>query len=419
MNQSSSVPGHRPQVVIVGGGFGGLAAARELADAPVDVTVLDRRNYHLFQPLLYQVATAALSPSEIAWPIRHLLRRQANARVVLAEATGVDLEAGCVRTTAGDQPFDYLVVATGAAHSYFGRPDWADCAPGLKSIEDATAIRRRVLSAFEKAENMPAGERDALLTFVIVGGGPTGVEMAGAVAELARDALARDFRHVDPREAKVVLVEAGERILAAFPEDLAAYATRMLERLGVTVMTRTAVTDCRPNGVELGERHLASNTIIWAAGVAASPLAADLAGSHDRAGRAVVLGDLSLEGHPNVFVVGDAAAMKGPGGAPVPGIAPAAKQAGRHAARVIEARIAGRPEPGAFHYRHAGDLATIGRSAAVVRFDRFRLTGWLGWVFWGLAHIYFLIGLRNRVAVALDWSWSWLTRQRHVRLIIG
>lgn len=419
MNQSPPVTGHRPQVVIVGGGFGGLAAARELADAPVDVTVLDRRNYHLFQPLLYQVATAALSPSEIAWPIRHLLRRQANARVVLAEATGVDLEAGCVRTTAGDLPFDYLVVATGAAHSYFGRPDWAACAPGLKSIEDATAIRRRVLSAFEKAENTPAGERDGLLTFVIVGGGPTGVEMAGAVAELARDALARDFRHVDPREAKVVLVEAGQRILAAFPDDLAAYATRMLERLGVTVMTRTAVTDCSQDGVELGERHLASSTIIWAAGVAASPLAAELAGPHDRAGRAVVLSDLSLEGHPNVFVVGDAAAMAGPGGGPVPGIAPAAKQAGRHAARVIEARIAGRPEPEAFHYRHAGDLATIGRSAAVVRFDRFRLTGWLGWVFWGLAHIYFLIGLRNRVAVALDWSWSWLTRQRHVRLIIG
>ena len=419
MSLSSPVPVHRPRVVIVGGGFGGLAAARELANAPVDVTVLDRRNYHLFQPLLYQVATAALSPSEIAWPIRHLLRRQANARVLLAEATGVDLAAGCVRTTAGDQPYDYLVVATGAAHSYFGHPEWADWAPGLKSIEDATAIRRRVLGAFERAENAVAAEREGLLTFVIVGGGPTGVEMAGAVAELARDALARDFRHVDPREAKVVLVEAGERILAAFPESLAAYATRVLERLGVTVMTRTAVTGCGPEGVELGERRLASSTVIWAAGVAASPLAADLSGPHDRAGRSVVEEDLSLQGHPNVFVVGDAASMKGSAGVPAPGIAPAAKQAGRHAALVIEARVAGRPAPGAFRYRHAGDLATIGRSAAVVRFDGLRLTGWLGWVFWGLAHIYFLIGLRNRVAVALDWSWSWLTRQRHVRLIIG
>ncbi|KRB44402.1 NAD(P)/FAD-dependent oxidoreductase [Phenylobacterium sp. Root700] len=418
MNQSSA-PAHRPQVVIIGGGFGGLAAARELAKAPVDITLLDRRNYHLFQPLLYQVATAALSPSEIAWPIRHLLRGQPNARVLLAEATGVDLDRRCVQTTVGDQAFDYLVVATGADHSYFGHPEWSESAPGLKSIEDATAIRRRVLGAFERAENAPLAEREALLTFVIVGGGPTGVEMAGAVAELARDALARDFRNVDPREAKVMLVEAGPRILAAFPEPLAAYAARVLRRLGVSVMTETAVTGCSADGVELGERHLASSTVIWAAGVAASPLAAGLTGPHDRAGRSVVQDDLSLEGHPNVFVVGDAASTKGPAGASVPGIAPAAKQAGRHAAGVIAARISGRPGPGAFRYRHAGDLATIGRSAAVVRFDGFHLTGWLGWVFWGLAHIYFLIGLRNRIAVALDWSWSWLTRQRHVRLIIG
>ena len=419
MNQSSPVSGHRPQVVIIGGGFGGLEAARELADAPVDVTVLDRRNYHLFQPLLYQVATAALSPSEIAWPIRHLLRRQANARVLLAEAVGVDLDKRCVQTSAGDQPFDYLVVATGATHSYFGHPEWSDFAPGLKTIEDATAIRRRVLCAFEQAENAQAADREALLTFVIVGGGPTGVEMAGAVAELARDALARDFRHIDPREAKVVLVEAGERVLAAFPEQLAAYAARMLERLGVTVMTKTAVTGCGPDGVELGERRLASQTVIWAAGVAASPLAVGMTGPHDRAGRAIVRDDLSLEGQPDVFVIGDAAAMKRPDGSPVPGITPAAKQAGRHAAKIIAARVAGRKDAGAFRYRHAGDLATIGRSAAVVRFDGLRLTGWIGWVFWGLAHIYFLIGLRNRVAVAFDWSWSWLTRQRHVRLIIG
>jgi NADH dehydrogenase len=419
VNQSSPVSDHRPQVVIIGGGFGGLEAARELADAPVDVTVLDRRNYHLFQPLLYQVATAALSPSEIAWPIRHLLRRQSNARGLLAEAVGVDIETRCVQTSAGDPPFDYLVVATGATHSYFGHPEWSDFAPGLKTIEDATAIRRRVLCAFEQAENAQAADREALLTFVIVGGGPTGVEMAGAVAELARDALARDFRHIDPREAKVVLVEAGERVLAAFPEQLAAYAARMLERLGVTVMTKTAVTGCGADGVELGERRLASQTVIWAAGVAASPLAVGMAGPHDRAGRVIVLDDLSLEGQPDVFVIGDAAAMKRPDGSPVPGIAPAAKQAGRHAAKIIAARVAGRKDPGAFRYRHAGDLATIGRSAAVVRFDGLRLTGWIGWVFWGLAHIYFLIGLRNRVAVAFDWSWSWLTRQRHVRLIIG
>ena len=417
MNQPTQ--GHRPQVVIIGGGFGGLEAARELANAPVDVTVLDRRNYHLFQPLLYQVATAALSPSEIAWPIRHLLRRQGNARVLLAEATGVDLERRCVRTSAGDQPFDYLVIATGATHSYFGHPEWSDFAPGLKTIEDATAIRRRVLCAFEQAENAQAADREALLTFVIVGGGPTGVEMAGAVAELARDALARDFRHIDPREAKVVLVEAGERVLAAFPETLAAYAARTLERLGVTVMTKTAVTGCGPDGVELGDQKLASSTVIWAAGVAAASLVADAGGPHDRAGRAIVRDDLSLEDQPNVFVVGDAAAMKRPDGTPVPGIAPAAKQAGRHAAKIIEARVTGGGEPGAFSYHHAGDLATIGRSAAVVQLGGLRLTGWIGWVFWGLAHIYFLIGLRNRVAVALDWSWSWLTRQRHVRLIIG
>ena len=276
-----------------------------------------------------------------------------------------------------------------------------------------------MLSAFERAEHAEAEDREALLTFVIVGGGPTGVEMAGAVAELARDALARDFRKIDPREARVVLVEAGERVLAAFPPALAAYAQRMLEKLGVTVMTKSAVTDCHPGGVQLGDQALRAGTVVWAAGVAASPLAQALAAPHDRAKRVVVEQDLSIPGHSEVFVIGDAAAVQRPDGLPVPGIAPAAKQAGKHAAGIIDARVRGAAAPGPFRYRHDGDLATIGRSVAVVKLKPFTLTGWPGWVFWGLAHIYFLIGLRNRVAVALDWAWSWLTRQRHVRLIIG
>lgn len=406
-----------PRVVIVGGGFGGLEAARTLTKAPVEITLIDQRNYHLFQPLLYQVATAALSPSEIAWPLRHVLTRQANVRVVMTRAQTVDLETRRVVTADGDFPYDYLIIATGAAHSYFGKPQWEDAAPGLKSLEDATELRRRVLSAFERAETAPPSERHALLTFVIVGGGATGVEMAGAVAELARDALSRDFRQINPGQARVLLVEAGPRVLPVLAEDLSAYAAKALNDIGVEVLTGTMVTSLDDQGVDLGVTRVPSRTVIWAAGVAASPLAANLAGEHDRAGRAKVAPDLSLPGHPEVFVVGDAAAIA-VDGKPVPGIAPAAKQAGKHAARQIAARLAGAAGAEPFRYAHAGDLATIGRHAAVVQIGKTRLTGFIGWAFWGVAHVYFLIGLRNRIAVAFDWLWSWLTRQRNIRLIV-
>ena len=398
----------KPRVVIVGGGFGGLEAARALAKAECEITLIDQRNYHLFQPLLYQVATAALSPSEIAWPLRHVLTRQANVRVVMTRATGVDLDARTVATEAGEYPYDYLIVATGAAHSYFGKPQWETDAPGLKSLEDATELRRRVLSAFEEAETAPPEQRAALLTFVVVGGGATGVEMAGAVAELARDALSRDFRQIDPGQA---------RVLPALAPDLSSYAERALEGLGVEVRTGAMVTGLDAGGVVLGESRVEARTIVWAAGVAASSLAAELTAEHDRAGRVKVAADLSLPDRPEVFVVGDAAAMAS-GGKPVPGIAPAAKQAGKHAARQIAERLAGRPGQAPFRYMHAGDLATIGRHAAAVQIGKVKLTGFIGWVFWGVAHVYFLIGLRNRIAVAFDWAWSWLTRQRNIRLIV-
>ncbi|MBP6877055.1 MAG: NAD(P)/FAD-dependent oxidoreductase [Phenylobacterium sp.] len=407
----------KPRVVIVGGGFGGLEAARALARADCQITLIDQRNYHLFQPLLYQVATAALSPSEIAWPLRHVLTRQANVRVVMSRATGVDLDARRVTTEAGEFPYDHLIIATGATHSYFGKPQWESAAPGLKSLEDATELRRRVLSAFERAETAAPEQRAALLTFVVVGGGATGVEMAGAVAELARDALSRDFRQIDPGQARVLLVEGGPRVLPALSPDLSAYAEDALEDLGVEVRTSAMVTDLDAHGVDLGEARVEAATIIWAAGVAASPLAARLAVEHDRAGRVMVAPDLSVPGHPEVFVVGDAAAMAS-NGKPVPGIAPAAKQAGKHAARQIAERLAGRPGQAPFRYAHAGDLATIGRHAAAVQIGKVKLTGFIGWAFWGVAHVYFLIGLRNRIAVAFDWAWSWLTRQRNIRLIV-
>ncbi|HEY9236829.1 MULTISPECIES: NAD(P)/FAD-dependent oxidoreductase [Phenylobacterium] len=406
----------RSRVVIVGGGFGGLEAARGLAKAAVEITLLDQRNYHLFQPLLYQVATAALSPSEIAWPLRHVLTRQANVRVVMAQALAIDLERREVESTAGVFPYDHLILATGATHSYFGKPQWEQHAPGLKSLADATELRRRILSAFEQAETADPGARPALLTFAIVGGGATGVEMAGAVAELARDALSRDFRQIDPSLARVLLIEGGPRVLPALAEDLSAYAGRALRELGVEVMTGTTVTGLEDGRVQLGDQVIEAGTVIWAAGVAASKLAAELAAEHDRAGRVKVAADLSLPDHPEVFVVGDAAAMLSDG-KPVPGIAPAAKQAGRHAARQVLAQIAGRPTE-AFRYSHAGDLATIGRHNAAVQLGRVKLTGFIGWIFWGVAHVYFLIGLRNRIAVAFDWLWSWLTRQRNIRLIV-
>ncbi|MFO0988919.1 MAG: NAD(P)/FAD-dependent oxidoreductase, partial [Alphaproteobacteria bacterium] len=410
----------RPRVGIVGAGFGGLAAALALRRAPVDVAVVDRRNYHLFQPLLYQVATAGLSPAQIAGPIRGILRHQRNATVLMGRVTAIDTAAKTV--IAGDQrvPYDYLVVATGARHAYFGRDEWEPFAPGLKKIDDATGIRRRILIAFEKAESeTDPAERERLLTFVVIGGGPTGVEIAGAVAELAKTALARDFRNIDPRQARIVLVESGPRILAAFRDSLSAAAARALVRLGAEVRTGTPVSSVAADHVMVGAERIETRTVVWAAGVAASPAAKWLGAEKDRAGRVIVNADLTLPGHPEIFVIGDTAAMKDAHGRPVPGIAPAAKQAGAFAARAILARIKGRDFPGPFRYRHFGNLATIGRRAAVVDFGWLRLRGNPAWWLWGIAHVFFLIGFRNRVAVALDWFWSYLTFQKGSRLITG
>jgi len=410
----------RPRVVIVGAGFGGLAAARALARSAAQVVVIDAKNHHTFQPLLYQVATAALSPAEIAWPIRHLLKQQANARVLLSRALGVDPAARQVLTEAGPVPYDQLVIAAGATHSWFGHDAWAPFAPGLKTLEDALAIRRRILSAFEHAELAgEGGAPGALASFVVVGGGPTGVEMAGAIAEIARDALRSEFRHIDPAAARIVLVEAGPRILPTFPESLAANAARRLARYGVEVRTGASVTGVDASGVQLGAERIEAATVVWAAGVMAGALTAGLPGEHDRAGRARVAADLSLPGHPDIFVIGDGAAATWGDGLPVPGIAPAAKQMGAYVGDLIARRLAGRPAPGPFRYRHAGDLATIGRGAAVVRVGSLQLTGLAGWLFWGFIHIYFLIGLRARFFVALDWLWSYVTYHRGARLITG
>jgi NADH dehydrogenase len=413
----NSVPQQRPKVVIVGAGFGGLEAAKALSRVAVDVTVIDRQNHHCFQPLLYQVATAALSPAEIAWPIRHMLRQQRNATVFMAEVEAVDLAARFVQTGAGPVSYDYLVLATGATHSYFGHDEWAEFAPGLKRIEDATRIRRRILLAFERAElAADDAERQRLLTFVIVGGGATGVEMAGAIAEIARQTLAKDFRRIDPRSSRIILLEAGARILPTLPEDLSSYAERALTRMGVDVRTSTRVTGCDRRGVELEHGRIDAGAVIWAAGVVASPAASWLAAEHDRAGRVLVRPDLSVPGHPEVFVIGDAAAARGENGQPVPGVAPAAKQMGRYVGRLIAARIEGKSLP-AFRYRNLGELATIGRRAAVVKFGRLQLKGFIGWLFWSLAHIYFLIGVKNRFIVAFTWLWDYVTFQRGARLI--
>ena len=407
----------RPKVVIVGAGFGGLVAAKTLARAPVDVTLIDRQNYHCFQPLLYQVATAALSPAEIAWPIRHILRQQWNATVLMADVTGVDTAGRRVETTAGPMPYDYLVIATGAMHSYFGHDEWESVAPGLKRIEDATRIRRSILLAFEQAElTHDDAERQRLLTFVIVGGGATGVEMAGAIADIARQTLANDFRRIDPRTSRIILLEAGPRVLPTLPEDLSDYAARALTRMGVDVRTSTRVTNCHQGGVDLEHGRIDAGTIIWAAGVVASPAARWLNAEHDRAGRVIVRADLSVAGQPDVFVIGDAAEVRDKAGQLVPGVAPAAKQMGVYVGRLIAARVAGRSLP-AFRYRHLGELATIGRRAAVVKFGRLHLKGFVGWLFWSVAHIYFLIGVKNRFIVAFTWLWDYITFQRGARLI--
>lgn len=411
----------RPRIVIVGGGFGGLAAAKALKRADADITLVDRRNHHLFQPLLYQVATAALSPAQIAQPIRAVLRRQKNAAVILDEVTGIDRAARQVILASGKTlPYDFLILATGASHAYFGREDWARFAPGLKTLDDATGIRRRILEAFERAEvAADPAERDAHLTFAVVGAGPTGVEMAGAIAELAHRTLAREFRHIDTMKTRIVLIEAGPRILAAMPPRLSARGSKALERLGVEIRLGQAVTECSETGVTLGGEFLPCRTIIWAAGVQASPAHVWLGPEtqRDRAGRVQVGADLSVPGSPEIFVVGDTAAVRGEDGAAVPGVAPAAKQMGRDAARRILARLKGAGEPPPFRYRNQGNLATVGRGAGLVDLGWLKLSGALGWWFWGLVHIFFLIDFRNRVSVSLDWLWSYLTYGRSARLM--
>jgi NADH dehydrogenase len=405
-----------PNVVIVGAGFGGIEAARALSRAAVDVTVIDRQNHHCFQPLLYQVATAALSPADVAWPIRHILRKQGNATVLMADVRAVDTEKRILRTDQIDIPYDYLVLATGATHSYFGHDEWADVAPGLKRIEDATRIRRRILIAFERAElARDEAEQARLLTFAIVGGGATGVEMAGAISEVARQSLALDFRRIDPTAARIVLIEAGPRIMPALPENLSDYVLRTLAKKGVEVMTSTRVMSCDSRGVDLEKGRLDAGAVIWAAGVVASPAAQWLGAEHDRAGRVKVGPDLSVPGHPEIFAIGDTAVVTDQ--PPIPGTAPAAKQMGSYAGRLIAAKIAGKPLPPPFRYRHQGDLATIGRHAAVVKLGRLELTGFLGWLFWSLVHIYFLIEVRDRFIVAFTWLWDYVTFQRGVRLI--
>jgi NADH dehydrogenase len=408
----------RPHVVVLGGGFGGLWATRALASAPVRITLVDRTNHHLFQPLLYQVATAGLSAPDVAAPLRHILRRQANVTVRMDEATSIDLAARRVVLATGALDYDYLLVATGATHAYFGHDDWAPHAPGLKTLDDALAIRSRVLSAFEAAEREedPA-RRQALLNFVVIGGGPTGVELAGTLAEIARHTLPREFRRADVRRARVHLVEAGPRLLSSMPDSLSEATRRQLARLGVDVHTGAPVTAIDDGGVALGEVRIAARTVLWAAGVAASPLGRQLGLATDRAGRVPVAPDLSLPAHPEVFVVGDLASVL-QDGRPVPGVAPAAKQMGAHAAAVVRDRLRGAPgRP--FRYRDYGNLATIGRMAAVVHFGRLKLSGLLAWWFWLVAHLFFLIGFRNRIIVLVNWGWSYWTYQRHARIIVG
>jgi len=407
------------RVVVVGGGFGGLQLVHDLKGAPVQITLIDRRNHHLFQPLLYQVATTALATSEIAWPIRHLYRERKDVTTLLDEVVGVDRQAKMVLLKSGAPiTYDTLVLATGATHAYFGHDEWADAAPGLKTLEDATTIRRRMLLAFERAElAMDAAEREKLLTFAIIGAGPTGVEMAGMIAELAKQVLPEEFRHIDTTQTKVLLIEAGPRVLATFKEDLSAYAQAALQKLGVDVRLGHAVTDITPDGVTVGDTFVPCGTVVWAAGVKASPAAQWVGTAADRAGRAIVSADLSIEDDPNVFAIGDTASLKQADGSPVPGIAPAAKQQGGYVAKVLKARLAGQPAPGPFKYRHQGSLATIGRRAAVIDFGKFKLKGGLAWWIWGLAHIYFLIGTRSRLAVAWSWLWIYLSGQHSARLI--
>ena len=409
----------RARVVIVGGGFGGLQAAKAFADAPVQVTLVDRRNHHLFQPLLYQVATAALSPADIAQPIRSVLRGQRNVDVVLAGVEALDVAAKEVvlDQDGGRLPYNYLILAAGANHAYFGHDEWAPNAPGLKSLEDAVDIRRRILLSFEEADREPdPARRKALMTFVVVGGGPTGVEMAGAIAEIARFSLARDFRHIDTRDARVILVEAGPEVLAAFPDRLSRRALQDLERLGVDVRLGKSVTAIAPGAVTVGDEIIPANTIVWAAGLQASPLGRSLGVELDRAGRVLVNPDLTVPGHPEIFVIGDMALLQDARGRPLPGVAQVAMQQGAWAAANILRAIEGKPAR-PFRYRDLGNMATIGRNSAVADIRGLRLTGFVAWLAWAVVHILNLIGFRNRVLVGLQWLWSYLTLQRGARLI--
>jgi NADH dehydrogenase len=405
-------------VLIVGGGFAGINAAKGLGGRPgVDVTLIDKRNHHLFQPLLYQVAIAGLSPAEIASPIRTMLRRAQNVKVLLGTVESLDLQRRVASTSIGELSFDYLVLACGATHSYFGHADWEPYAPGLKTLEQATEIRRRVLTAFEEAERIvDRTAQERFLTFVIVGGGPTGVELAGAIAEMARFTLARDFRNINARSARVVLVEAGPRILATFTETQAARAQRDLETLGVTVRTRSAVTGIDAAGVQLGSERLPAATVLWAAGVKASPVGAMTGAEVDAQGRVIVEPDLTLKGHPHVFVAGDQARFTHQTGKPLPGTAPVAIQAGRYIARTILHDIAGRPRV-PFRFVDKGQMATIGRSRAIVEIGPIRLGGWIAWVLWLMIHIYYLTGFDKRLLVVTEWAWSYLTFARGARLI--
>ncbi len=406
-----------PQVVIVGAGFGGLQAARALRGAPVRLTVIDQRNHHLFQPLLYQVATADLSPADISAPIRSVLRRQQSTEVLLAAVTGVDVAGRRVLLGKRSVAYDYLVLATGAQHSYFGHEAWERLAPGLKTLTDATTIRRQILLAFEEAEaEADPATQQALLTFVIVGGGPTGVELAGAIAGLAHKSLIRDFRHIHPASARVLLVEAAPRLLAAFPEALAQKAQQALERLGVEVRTRAPVEQVDAEGVLMAGERISARTVIWAAGVKASPAGAWLGAQVDRAGRVIVERDLTIPGHPEIFVIGDTASLT-EHGKTVPGVAPAAMQEGRFVAKMIRRRVAGATERRPFHYRDKGNLATVGRSFAIADLGPLKLSGFLAWVAWLLVHITYLIGFRNRLLVMIQWAWAYLTSQRGARLI--
>jgi NADH dehydrogenase len=409
----------RPQIVIVGAGFGGLKAAESLAHLPVDITVIDRKNHHTFQPLLYQVATAGLSPAEITAPVREILHRHKNVEVLMGEVSGFDLENRKLQLQGHEISYDYLIVAAGATHAYFGHDNWEPLAPGLKTIEDALEIRRRILLSYEVAE------REAALTgmhrplnFVVVGAGPTGVELAGTLAEIARKSLPKNFRNIDPSKTRIVLLEAGPSVLSAYPEDLRQSAVRQLQHLGVEVRTNSAVSDVRSGQVRIGEEVLPAEVVLWAAGVSASELGRALGGPVDKAGRVLVEPDLSLPGHREVFVVGDLAALKDKNGKPLPGVAPVAMQEGTLAARQIKADLAGKPR-GAFHYFDKGSLATIGRAAAIAQFGKVHISGFVAWLSWLFIHIMFLIGFRNRIIVMLQWAWSYLTYERAAWLITG